>query len=195
MNEKQRKLYKLVLKIALTYRLSLENICILLGRRPTEENKQEIKEIFDLLFGDNYNLKKCYTVLFEYETYKEPDIISNTSLILAMSFFTKYKNACNNKDTETLKKLTEQLNELDNKIKKIKFRDKYTPLTKEDYETICKYRVKYSISQHKISSDLNIKRDTLRVFETRIKNNRLRYKIDKLTDYYLDIKSKAGKTL
>lgn len=189
MDQKQKSLYTLMMKMALTYRLSLNNICILLGKEPTNENKKEVYDIFELLFGNNINLRNCYLFLFNYETYKEPEKISNVALISAYMFLKKYKKASRNHDKEEMRKLISELNDLDNKVKPLKLRDTSKRLLKQDYFNVVDYRIKYSLSVNAVCNILKIKRDTLRDFEKRITNPRLRYKIDKLADYYLDIKT------
>lgn len=192
MDQKKKNLYNLIFKVALNYRLSLKNICMLLGKEPTEENKQEIYDIFELLYGDNLNLRSYYVFLFDYETRSEPEFISNSALNLATLFFIKYKTASKSGDIETTKKLREQLDSLDKKIKLLRFRDKEKQLTDDDYITIITYRIKYSLSKDNICSYLDINRDTLRVHENKLENSKLKYKIDILNDYCLDHRNKKG---
>lgn len=192
MTENQKNLYKLIFKIALEYRLSLENVCILLGEKPTEENKREVYNNFELLFGSDSNKRLCYIILFDYETPKDSEKQSNASLALATLFFNKYKLACKDKDMQRIKELTNELNSLDLKIKRLKFRDKDVKLTKEEYLDVIKYRVKYSISRANVSEMLKIKRDTLKAHEERLQASPLKQKVDILSDYYLDVKNRAA---
>ena len=192
MNENKKNLYKLVYKMALTYRLSLENVCILLGEEPTEEKKKEVYQNFDLLFGSDPDVRLRYVILFDYETPKETKSQSNSALALATLFFNKYKLACRDNDSIRKRELINELDAIDNKIKKLKKREKGTRLTQEDYIDVIKYRVKYSVSRTHISEMLNIRRDTIKSHEERLPDSPLKQKIDVLSDYYLDIKHKAA---
>ena len=192
MEQNKINLYKLILKMALTFRLSLKNICILLDKEPTEENQQEIYEIFDLLFGSNSKIKWYYCFLFDYETRTEPDFISDSSLNAATLFFIKYKIASRSHDKETIKLLHEQLDSLDKKVNNLKLRNKEIALTDEDYETIIAYRIKYALSKEKTCDYLDINKDTLKAHENKLENSKLKYKIDILNDYCFDYRKQKG---
>ena len=178
--------------MALTFRLSLKNICIIIGKEPTEENQKEIYEIFNLLFGSSSKFRIYYRFLFDYETTREPEFISESSLNAATLFFIRYRIATKNNDKETIKKLQEQLDSLDKKVSKLKLRNKDKILTNDDYETIIQYRIKYALSKEKICSYLEIDRDVLRLHENKLENSKLKYKIDQLNEYCLDYRKQKG---
>ena len=60
MNQLQMDFYVFILKMVLEYRLSLENLCIILGIEAHEENQKKIYNIFDELFG-NREIEKSLT--------------------------------------------------------------------------------------------------------------------------------------
>lgn len=192
MDNNKINFYKLILKMALTFRLSLKNICIIIGKEPTEENQKEIYEIFNLLFGSSSKFRIYYRFLFDYETTREPEFISESSLNAATLFFIRYRIATKNNDKETIKKLQEQLDSLDKKVSKLKLRNKDKILTNDDYETIIQYRIKYALSKEKICSYLEIDRDVLRLHENKLENSKLKYKIDQLNEYCLDYRKQKG---
>lgn len=192
MQQSKINFYKLVLKIALTFRLSLKNVCILLGEEPTEEKQKEIYEIFDLLFGSDSKFRRYYMFLFEYETKLEPDFISESSLNAATLFYIKYRIATKNNDKENIKKLHQELDTIDRKVNSLKLRSKEHRLTNEEYETIIQYRIKYALSKEKICSYLDIDRDVLRVHENKLENSKLKYKIEQLNEYCVDYRKQKG---
>lgn len=195
MTENQKKYYKLILKIALTYRLSLDNICLLIGKEITKENKDALKNIFYIISNEIYTYKRSSIILFDYETINESKIDSNSSFKMALNFYNRYMEANRNKDKEAINELIDELNELDLKIKQIRTRDKAVKLTQDDYDAICRYRIKYSISQKEISECLDIRRETLRAYESRIENSKLQKKLNILNDYYMDVSRKSLKTI
>lgn len=184
MNDNQKNFYTWILKIALEYRLSLENICIILGVEATKENQEKMYNIFDELFGLNTDLKGIYDLLFKYETKNELEETSLNALNLGFLAFHQYQIALKNNDTSKLNDLKNQLNDLDNKIKKIK--DGYQ-LTYDDYLNIVKYRIKYSLSRAEICKMLNISGESLIRFEVGLENEELNNKLSILNKNQLNI--------
>ena len=184
---KNENLYKLIFKIALTYRLSLENICILLGKEINEENKLEIYNMCMYLFGKQLDLKEAYEYLFNYETVKEPEKISKRSLNLASLFISQYKIALKSEDKEKLKRVYSMLTDIDNKILKLKNREIDSLLTVEEALIISKYRLKYAIARKKISESLDVNLGTLFEREQKVDDEILSYKLNLLSQYHFDI--------
>lgn len=192
------KFYTLILKIALEYRLSLENICIILGIESTEENQKNIYNIFEKLFSSDGNLKTVYDFLFKYETRNEPMDISLKSLNSAYLLFNRFKVAYKNKDSQKINEILEELNALDNRIKELRYNRTTPELTEEDCLDLIRYKIKYSITS---TSDLTASLggsasiDYLDFafkfgnpkFEYKLKYPDLSYKLGKLAKYDRDI--------
>lgn len=188
MNEKQKKFYTLIYMITITYRLSLENVCNLLDKDPTNENKQKMYEIFNLLFESNKYNKQCFNYLFNYETHREPENISNDAITSAYAFYAEYRVACQEKNKEELKRLMKELRKIDYEFKQIMCRDRSLKLTEEDYLIITQYRIKYALSKKTMCELLDVTRDSLRHYENKIIDEKLKYKIEKLNEFCLDMK-------
>lgn len=186
---KNENLYKLIFKMALTYRLSLKNICILLGKEENENNQLEIYNMCLYLFGNNLDLRIAYDFLFNYETINEPEKISKRSLTLASLFLSQYKEAAKSGNKEKLRKVYSSLTEIDNKFLKLKDREIQSTVTEEETLIIAKYRLKYCISQKKISEYLDVQRRTLIMKEKNIEDEILSYKLNLLSNYHFDIVS------
>lgn len=186
MTENQKNFYKLVLKIALTYRLSLDNVCLLIGKKPTEENKKNIYYICMQIYEDNFKLKSAYKYLFNFETVNEPYSISKKSFLLASMFFEQYKLASKQKDFESIKKLNYKLIEVDDKFSKLKAGEINTAIP-QDITTISKYRLKYAISRKRICEYLDVALRTFINKENEIQDEKLKYKLKLLSEYYYDL--------
>ena len=187
MNNNQKDFYTWILKIALEYRLSLENICIILGIEPTEKNKENMYNVFEELFGLNTDLKGVYDLLFKYETKNESEEISLNALNSGFLTFHQYQIALKNNDTSKLNDLKNQLNILDNKIKELKNRNFEYQLTNDDYLNITKYRIKYSLSRTEICKMLNINSENLIRFEVELENEELNNKLSILNQNQLNV--------
>lgn len=187
MNDNKKDFYTWILKIALEYRLSLENICIILGIEATEKNQEKMYNIFNELFGLNTDLKGVYDILFKYETKNELEETSLNALNSGFLAFYQYQIALRNNDTFKLESLKNQLNILDNKIKELKNRDTSYELSYDDYLNITKYRIKYSLSKSEICKMLNISNESLIRFEVELENDELNNKLSILNKNQLNV--------
>lgn len=187
MNQLQMDFYVFILKMALEYRLSLENLCIILGIEAHEENQKEIYNIFDELFGKNTDLKLLYDFLFKCETIKENEATSLDALNSGYLFFYKYKIAHKNRDNSKIQEIENELNSLDNRINLLKNRDVNMELTDEDYLDIFKYKLKYCLSRSELSKLLNISSSELIRKELQLNDKKLIQKLNTLNQNQLDI--------
>lgn len=181
------KVYIFIFKLALTFRLSLVNICKLLGKENTEKNKFEIYNVFVKLFGSDEDIRRAYEFLFNYETLNEPENISNKSLSMAVLFLKKYKNACESGNKESIDKITNELTKIDKQFKELSYKD-LTVLTDEDALIISKYRLKYALTKEWVCNHFNIGYKKLESRENNYENRKLKYKLNLLSNYYLDLK-------
>ena len=187
MNENQKNMYTWLLKIALEYRLSLQNICIILGLDATEENQKKVYSIFEELFGSNNDLKVLYDFLFKVETKNELEETSLMALNSGYLLFYQYQIASRNRDTAKINNLKNELDSLDNRINKLKNRDSSVKLTDNDYLNILRYRVKYSMSRAELCGMLNISSSDLIRFEAQLEDEELINKLDILNKHQIDI--------
>lgn len=187
MNEIQKNMYTWMLKIALEYRLSLQNICIILGIEATEENQRNIYNIFEEFFGSNTDLKILYDFLFSIETKNESEETSLKALNSGYLLFHQYQIASRNRDSEKINNLNNELNTLDNRIKELKNKDISVEFTDNDYLDIIKYRIKYSISRAEICTMLNINSSDLIRFEVQLEDEELINKLNILNRHQIDI--------
>ena len=104
-----KNLYSFVLRLALTFRLSLKNVCKILGRNCSNEEQLKLYNEFDELFRNNLNLKRSYNYLFNYETISETSKLSDRSLSMANMFLLSYKQACKNGSKEDIVKIVREV--------------------------------------------------------------------------------------
>lgn len=186
-------IYNFLGKVALEYRLSLNNLCKLLGKEPNEELKNELYNAILSTVSPYGKLYNAYKYLFNYETFNESEELSKKSIFVCGIFIRKYHKVVKDANEEEVKKLMNLLNELDLKFQNLVNRKSDYKLTKEDYLVISKYRLKYAISRYKISNSLNIKRHTLTEKEKKIEDPILREKLNLLDEFYKDIGLKRKK--
>lgn len=187
MNQIQMDFYVFILKMALEYRLSLENLCIILGIEAHKENQEKLYNIFDELFGKNTDLKLLYDFLFNCETIKENEETSLEALNSGYLFFYKYKLANKNRDNSKIEELTNELNLLDSKFNLLKNRDNTKELTNDDYLVIFKYRLKYCLSRAELSKLLSINSTELVRKELELNDEKLRQKLKLLNQNQMNI--------
>ncbi len=183
----KQNFYALILKMALEYRLSLENLCIILGIEATQDNQEKIYNIFEALFNKNTDLKVLYDFLFMNETKNEEDETSLQALNAGYLFFSKYKIANKNRDNEMINELMTELDSLDSRIKSLKNRNNEYELTDNDYLDIFKYKVKYCLSRAELSNILNISSAELIKKELGVTDKKLKRKLNLLNKKQIDI--------
>lgn len=179
-------------RIALEYRLSLKNVCILLKLEPTEENTTNIYNEITKDENLSYSLRDSYKYLFYYETNTESKEESAKALKDASNFITQYNKAQKSGNKEEVKNIMELLHKTDINFKQLKeTKDFSKPLTQEEQEIITKYRIKYCISNSSIANVLNVDRDRLRYNERKIEDSVLNKKAVMLSEYYEDVTRNA----
>ena len=175
-------------RIAFEYRLSLKNICIIMGMEPTEENK---KNIYDLIIESmpiRSNERNRFEYLFNYETINESEGQSKESLDNAFKFLRQYNQFKKADNKEKVQEIMKLLYDTDTKFKQLKeTKDFSKAFTQEEQEIISKYRIKHCISNHSIARYLNIDRDRLSQGEQKLENSNLRKKAIMLSEYYEDV--------
>lgn len=180
-------LYKFILRLALTFRLSLKNICKLQGLEPTLENQMKIYNSIDELFSKDIDLKRAYDYLFNYETLNENDKLSIRSLGTANIFLAKYREIAKLGNKDDILKIDSNLEKLDGDFRQLEKGIDISTITDEDIVTISKYRLKYAISRERICDVLGISRDSLALREERLTNEVLKQKLKTLSNFYLDV--------
>lgn len=185
--ENSRKL-KFFSKIALEYRLSLKNLCKLMGLEPTEENKKIIYDGIISIYSleEPYMVEK-YNYLFNYETVVERDEVSSKSYRSALIFLTRYVNAKKRNNDQAVKDVLKDLTETDRNFKELIKKELKRNLTVDDTIVISKYRIKYCYSRNYISNTLGINRNYLASTEGKIKDDNLKQKLKLLSEYNYDI--------
>ncbi len=187
-----KEMYKFICGIALEFRLSLKNICKILGWDPTEENKMKFYNIVEDIYGaKSYDIKK-YKYLFFYETYDESENASRVSLTVALNFLNRYNNAIKSGDKDKIKEIISELHRTDDNLKKITDELREGVITPKTAEIITKYRIKYLIPRERFCKDYNISRDTLQKREREMESKILQEKNKKLLEYYFDIINSKG---
>ena len=67
--------------MALEFRLSLDNLCKLLGKEVTEQNKMDIYKAISLIFDNDPDYIEKFKYLFFYETFNEPQTSAKIAYI------------------------------------------------------------------------------------------------------------------
>ena len=177
-------MYALIGKMALEFRLSLGNICKLLGKEPTDENKMEVyKKIMEVNW--DLDVKNSYNYLFHYETINE----DNNTAIMARSkaavFLKKYSEALREQNQEKINLLLKQLIKTEEDFDRI--RKNGLTLNEEEITIISKYRLKHCISKTQMGYILDVDRRVLLTAENKITNPSLRAKLVKISEFFEDI--------
>lgn len=175
--------YKFIGKIALEFRLSLDNICKITGKENTEENRLSFYNTLEKINGKDLDLMDKYKYLFFYETLYEKESISKIAYTKAVNYIKRYKQANKEKDVEKIKKLMYELNktEIDFNLTKDKFGKEI--LTLEDIEVISKYRIKNLISRERLCEDYGYSRSTLEKREFQLKDDVISAKLKILGEF------------
>ena len=189
MNQKninEQKL-KFIKKLALEYRLSIKNICRLLGQEPTEENQQFLYNIFVNEENISSYQEKIEFKYLDYETTNEKIVIENATYMAAQMTLLKLQKALLNNDECELQNIRNNLKRIDIDFSKLKSRKIWTKVTEEEILTIAKYRVKHALSKREINRLLGIGDKTLSKFEERIQSDFWKTKIASLNAYNYDL--------
>lgn len=184
-----KSLYKeelrMVLNLALEFRLSLKSICLFFNAEPTDDN--QLLFYNEIINNANNLIKTEEFKYLSYETACESDKDSKVSLNLAKLFYKKYLIALNNYRNDKTKKgqyelALSNINYTDTEFKKIKAKG-FQNITEKDVVIIAKYRIKHVISKMEFAKEFNVGRDTITRWEKLITDPRLQEKISILNDY------------
>ena len=179
----------LLLNIAFTFRLSLKNLCKLLGRSETEEEQMNLYNEIKENYKENYTLRIAYKYLFNYESKNQSEKESKKAYALGLFFLENYKIAKKEENQVKINKMLNELNKIDNEFNGLKKRTKGDPITLEEILIISKYRLKYAISRESICDYLEISIGAVRHAEEKITDEKLKEKLKNLSEYYLDVAS------
>jgi len=183
---------KFYIKLALEYRLSLDNLCKIMGIDPTTENKKSLYD--EILKNDHYVNNEVYEYLFNYETINESEQASNEAYSGAVTFIKYYLNYKNN-DPELAKRILNKLDYTDQEYKKVEAKySKYSnSIDLEDVKVISMYRLKYAVSRAEIADWLGVNVQMLRRREIELDDELLQEKLKKLNEYSEALKLKNVK--
>jgi len=183
--------YKFMVKLALTFRLSLNSLCRIMGQETSHENQMRMYENIKDACGDNYYLKTAIDFLFFYENARLSKNNDRT-YSLASFYLVKLKRAIASGNQEEINKVYMELNKIDNNFYEAQQRSRKSELTEEDYQNISKYRAKYAISRDTICNELGIEYGKLRRREDNTEDKKLKERLDILSEFHLDMsRSKA----
>lgn len=190
--EKEAKLYVLVANIALEFRVSLNNLCKLIGKEDNEQNRLYIyQKIVEYVIKKDSDLTSQYNYLFFHETLNEPKNISNNSYNKVIEYLKRRKKAIKSGNREELIKISRELKKTEIDFAILLKKNKSESLSDEDINTIAKYRIKRCLTQKKFYINYNlISRSNLSKREKMIESEDLKYKINILNEYFYDIGKK-----
>lgn len=174
----EKEKLKLVSALALEYRLSLKNMCKILGLSTTGEEQNNLKEEILKMFED----KNAINFLI-YETSNESSNASKSAYNLASLVWSNIAIALKSKDSKKIKSASKYLYDIDQKFMKLLEKENWLSLTKEEFLIIAKYRVKYAMKIDDISSILKISRNTIINNEKLITNEKWKKRIEDLSTF------------
>ncbi len=175
--------YLFVGKMALEFRLSLNNVCKLLGWEQTEENGIKFYTIIEKLIGSNSELLAKYKYLFFVETCSESEKASRIEYMTALNFLNRYKKATKDNDMVLIEKLNSELERTEINFKNTLLKLKESKLDNEDIVAISKYRVKNAIAREPLCQIYGIGIRALINGEKNLQSNILKEKIETLSTY------------
>ena len=191
---KNKKLYIFIGKMALEFRLSLDNVCKILGKENNETIKLEIyKNICDSI-DNNYEILDKFKYLFFCETINERETVSRISYERAANFIKRYNKLTKEGTKEEIITILEELNKTEKDFEKVKNKLGKENLTKEEIDIITRYRIKNVIPRSSFSQYYGINRTSLEKRDKFTTNEILRDKLELLSGYFYDIRSQKMKS-
>ena len=182
---KNDNFYKLLGGIALEYRLSLDNLCRILGKPINEENKKAIyNSIISSINGDHVYVG-LYKYLFNYETINEDEITAVESYKQASKFLGKYSYAKSKGSNEDVLNVLMDLRKTEENFKKIEQKDFSDLQLIDEIEIISKYRIKFTVPRMVMAKALNVTENKIRRSESKL-NPILKSKVELLSEYCED---------
>lgn len=183
-------LYKFIGKVALEFRLSLENICIILGKERDEKTQMEVYEILKEIAKGNQDLLIKYNYLFFYETVNESNNMSKIAYIKAVNYIKRYNKVVKDNDQEGIRKILEELNKTEEEFSKIRSKFNNTILNEEDLIIISKYRMKHVLSREKFCTCFSVSRSSLEKKEKQMSDTLIKEKLKLLSEYFLQFENR-----
>ena len=178
--------YKFVGKIALEFRLSLKNVCKLLGKEPNEKNKMNIYQIIKEL---NITTYEELNYLFFYETVNEPENISKITYSRAVNYVKRYNKAKKDGNKEEVIKILGELVKTEKDFEEVRKREYGKEYTKEEIDIISRYRIKHVMSRERCCNWFGFGESTIGVKEKQTDDNVLKIKIETLNERFKDIEN------
>ena len=182
----------LIAKMALEFRLSLDNICKLLGKEPSDTLKMEI---FNNVIAttDDFYMQEKFKYLFFYETTNEKESISRVAYERALNFLKRYNKALKEGTKEDIGKILSELSKTDKEFTQIKLKADKTNLTDEEIEIVTRYRIKYSMPRRNFADFYGFSSRSLESRDKNIKDESLRKKVEILGEYFSDYRKERLK--
>ena len=188
-----KNMYDFVSKIALEYRLSLSNVCKLLGKEPTDKNKMEVYEIITSpIVADDVRI--AYDYLFNYETVNEDENSSALALSKALIFLKRYTKAQKSKNVEEVKLILKELTRTEEAYTKVRNKKDFSNMTEEEITAVARYRIKFCVSKLRMTNILDVGKGFITRNEEKITDRRLQEKLQLLNDFYEDLYIKNNKS-
>ncbi len=178
------KKYIFIAKMALEFRLSLDNLCKLLGREINENMKMDLYKNIELTIPEFYMQEK-YKYLFFYETLHEEESVSKIAYERALNFLKRYKKA-SKEGKEEVNKILSELSKTDKDFQKIKLKPDKTNLSDEEIEIVTRYRVKYSMPRKDFAEYYGFSSRSLEKRDRNVKDETLKKKVQILGEYFMD---------
>lgn len=185
------KKYIFIAKMALEFRLSLDNLCKLLGKEINEDIKMDLYKNIESTTPEFYMQEK-YRYLFFYETLNEEESISKVAYERALNFLKRYKKALN-EGKEAVNEILSELSKTDKDFQKIKSKPDKTNLSDEEIEIVTRYRVKYSMPRKNFSEYYGFSSRSLEVRDRNVKDEILKKKVQILGEYFTDYRKERFK--
>jgi len=186
---KNKNLWIFIGKIALEFRLSLDNICKILGKENTDDEKMKIYECLKSTTEGKENLLMKYKYLFFYETLREPENVSKIAYERAANYLKRYNHAKQEEEHDLVKQILTELDKTELDFISIKGKFGKENLTDEDINIICRYRIKNVLSRLKFCEHFGINRSTLENREKGLTDTILIKKLNSISEYYLDLEN------
>lgn len=171
--------YAFLGKVALEFRVSLDNLCKFLGKENTEEEKMQIYTNIIGTISDRDIKEKFHYMFFE-ETYNEPENISQISYAKMINFFKRYVKA----ELEEKSKILKELRKTEDDLDSIKHKLGNQTLTEEEINIVSRYRIKHVISRITFSKLFDVSNSSLRDAEKKSNNSYINAKLDILREFY-----------
>lgn len=186
-----KELYRLIGDMALEFRLSLRNICKLLGKEVTEKTMMEIYNNINSI--KDFDIKNKYKYLFFYETFNESQNASMVAYTKALNYIKRYNMVVKEGTKEEKIKILDELHKTDNDLKSIKNKLGNKILNEDEITIVSKFRIKHVISKSRFGEIYNVSFESISSAEKKLQSKLIKEKLERLNEYYLTISSQVHK--